>query len=184
MPPSISLSDRAGRLFDYWTRLRNGDILPNLSSFDPLEFPDLMPNLWLAGWQHDIGDFVYRIAGDAILTTHDQPMHRRSLSDLYSPAFAKLLQERFLRLCSEPCLYHARGTIYVRIGRYGVGERLILPFMDRDATTPVVLGLTDYSFSPRPGDEPVDPNAVVRRFLSADGAVLSIERVHLPQEVE
>ena len=143
-----------------------------------------MPYLWLAGWQHELGDFVYRIAGDTILTTHDRPMHRRSLREVYSPAFAKLLQDRFLRLCSETCLYHARGTIYVRIGRYGLGERLILPFTDRDETTPVVLGFTEYSVPPRPGDELVETNAVVRRFISADGTVISSERKELPTEEE
>lgn len=177
-----SSSDRIGRLFSYWTALRPDGGVPNIASFDPLEVPDLLPNLWMAAWQDEHEDFVYRVAGDAILTFHDRPMHRRRLHEIYPKPLARTLRDRFRLICAEPCLYHSRGTIYILINRYGVGERLILPFVDRDATTPVILGLTDYqvvSRTARQGDDTMDRNVEIRSFLTLDGTVISSERAEI-----
>lgn len=182
----MSSSDRITRLFRYWTELRVEGDLPGIASFDPLHLPDLLPSLWLVAWDEKIGDFVYRIAGDYILRTHDQPMHRRSLREIYPPQLADHLRERFTLLCSDRCLYHSRGTIYIRINRYGLGERLILPFRDRDGVTPVVLGCTDYNVAARTssGEEDLPHRDVeIRTFLSLDGEVLSSERKQIASEL-
>ncbi|WP_420565787.1 PAS domain-containing protein [Thalassobaculum sp.] len=177
-----SSSDRIGRLFRYWTELRTDGAVPGIATFDPLHVADLMPNLWMAGWKEEVGDFVYRVAGDAILTTVDRPMHHRSLREIYPAALADRLRERFTRVCGTPCLYHAKGTIYLRIGRYGAGERLILPFRDRDGSTPVVLGCTDYQFvaqSGRIGAGADEDLVEIVNFLTLDGEPMLQDRAVL-----
>ncbi|SDF06123.1 PAS domain-containing protein [Thalassobaculum litoreum] len=173
-----SSSERIGRLFRYWTALRSRGGVPGIAAFDPLQVADLMPNLWMAGWKEDVGDFVYRVAGDAILTTNGRPMHRRSLHEIYPECLAANLRDRFTRICAERCIYHSTGTVYIRIGRYGVGERLILPFLDRDGSGPVVLGCTDYrviSSADRSGTVPGEDDVEIRRFLTLDGDPIASE---------
>lgn len=173
-----SSSDRIGRLFSYWTDLRDGGSVPTLTDFDPLHLPDLLPNLWMAGWQQDAKDFVYRVAGDAILNTHARPMHRRSLQEIYPGRLGDHLRDRFTRLCAEPCLFHSVGTVYILISRYGVGERLILPLRDRDGVTPVVLGCTDYHVVASAGARAAEyphGDTEIRRFLTLDGDVIATD---------
>ncbi len=182
-----SSSDRISRLFSYWSQLRRDGDVPSIDAFDPLQVPDLMPNLWMAAWKDDAADFVYRIAGDAILTTHDRPMHHRSLREIYPEELAANLRERFQRICAEPCIYHSAGTVYLRISRYGLGERLILPFRDRDGSTPVVLGCTDYRVIARTSlttTDPADRIVELRSILSLDGTLISSEQAELAKPTD
>ena len=180
-----SSSNQIVRLFSYWTDLRNGGSVPTLADLDPAHVTDLLPNIWMAGWQDDAEDFVYRIAGDAILSANARPMHRRSLQEIYPAGLASLLRERYTRLCAEPCVYHSVGTIYTLIGRYGLGERLVLPLLDRDGQTPVVLGCCDYrivvtSAGARTPD--IRPsNTEICRYLTLDGDVISSETRNIEQ---
>lgn len=172
----ISSSEPIGRLFRYWTRLRNNGDVPGIETFDPLQVPDLLPNLWLAGWQDEVGDFVYRVAGDVILATNDRPMHRRSLREIYPETLARNLRDQFTLICAEPCVYHSKGPVYIRINRYGMGERLILPFRGRDGSSPVVLGCTDYHIltqADRQGAAAGGITVEQRSFLTLDGDVIS-----------
>ena len=106
-----SSSDRIGRLFRYWTELRTDGAVPGIATFDPLHVADLMPNLWMAGWKQEVGDFVYRVAGDAILTTVDRPMHHRSLREIYPAALADRLRERHVKNRAGPGAARRRPTL-------------------------------------------------------------------------
>jgi|GEM_PF-1979925 len=179
MSLSITSNENIGRVFDYWSELRAGGQVPSISEFDPLRVHDLLANIWLAAWSDSEEDFVYRIAGEAILNTHNRAMHNRPLHAIYDMPMSGYLRDRFLRVSTEPCAYHARGTVYLRLDRLGSGERLILPMVDRDRTTPMVLGCTVYSFlSDRKQlpDDLLDGKSEVRSFLCLDGSVISSDR--------
>lgn len=181
MSLAVTSNDKINRLYDYWSALRAGDRLPCLEDFDPLRVPDLLPNIWLLGWQEENGDFVCRIAGEAVLLAHKRPMHHRSLSQIYGSSHGTALRERYRRVCSEPCAYHVVGLIYTKIDRFGLGERLILPLLDRDGRTPLILGCSLYFPATDSRDLPDGPSGgthYIRTFLGLDGQVLSRERVN------
>src|SRR3546814_12310908 len=51
------------RLYEYWCSRCQGGALPSRRDIDPLDIPDLLPNLFLLDVIGDAEDFVFRLAG-------------------------------------------------------------------------------------------------------------------------
>jgi hypothetical protein len=51
----------------YWQSKRRGEALPSWSDIDPTEIPTLLPNLIVAGIEHDPLHIYYRLAGTLIV---------------------------------------------------------------------------------------------------------------------
>src|SRR3546814_2463406 len=54
------------RLYEYWCSRCQGGALPSRRDIDPLDIPDLLPNLFLLDVIGDAEDFVFRLAGSRV----------------------------------------------------------------------------------------------------------------------
>jgi hypothetical protein len=58
---------RLQRLHQYWQDIHPTDGLPGRQHFDPIDIPDLLPNLWLLEVQREPFRVRYRLAGTSIV---------------------------------------------------------------------------------------------------------------------
>lgn len=175
MPFPFSDDSRISRFYDYWNSLRAGGAVPGQRVFDPAEIGPLLPNIWIARWDQAERDFVYRLAGEQVLTSLNRPLRLRTLRDAYGEDSAAVLRERYQQVCAKPAILHAHGNIYEDVGRHGVGERLILPMRDCDGRPTTVIGCSFFTTGPWPrenGAEPASARPEIRSFLTLDAEPL------------
>jgi len=56
-------------LVNYWQARRNGDAAPARSSIDPMDFPQLLPQVFMLG-RRGPGDYVFRLVGGFVAEIH------------------------------------------------------------------------------------------------------------------
>jgi hypothetical protein len=125
-------------------------------------------------WEDESRDFVYRLAGENILSMFPEPIRHKTLAGVYGPDVSAMLRGRYQTICRTPVAFYARGQVYLHLGRYGTGERLALPLADSHGRPRIVLGCTVYSSVvwPQSVDRvaPADPG--VNLFTTLDGVPL------------
>lgn len=165
---------RIDQFYDYWNGLRECGRLPTLADFDPAEIGLLLPSIWKMRWEDDARDFVYRLAGEEILKMFTTPLRHRPLGAIYAPEISETLRKRYQTICRTPVAFYARGHVYSHLGRYGSGERLVLPLTDSHGRPRIVIGCTVYTTSqwPNPATRPVDQEADLNLFTSLEGEPL------------
>jgi hypothetical protein len=132
-------------LYAYWRALgaRDGG-LPRLQSFDPLNLPRLLPNIWVLEVAPDSHRFRMRLAGENINAIYGHNVGGHFFADIFDPADVPTIVQRYSRALCEPAIYHATGYVYAAAGRYSPGERLGLPMLGREGATNTLLGGTIY----------------------------------------
>lgn len=132
-------------LYDYWRELGNqSGGLPSLQSFDALQLPRILSNIWIVEVETESRRFRMRLAGENINAIYRRNIGGKYFADLFDPADLPTIVERYSRALTEPAIYHATGHVYAAAGRYCIGERLGLPMLDRGGGTSILLGGTVY----------------------------------------
>lgn len=171
---------RISELYDYWSGLRTSRNPPSIRDFDPIDVAALLKNIWMARWEPDVQDFVYRLAGENVLSANRRPMRHMALTEIFDAPIAAMLRTRYQQVCATPAIYHIRGMIYVRLERYGAGERLILPMLDIHGQPTMVLGCTIYgagSWHTEGRRSAMNSEPSVAVLLSLDGQPLPQDQV-------
>jgi hypothetical protein len=66
--------------------------------------------------------------------------------------YERVFQKR-RRVVTEPCIAVGTGHVFLHAGRYGLGERVILPLSSDGAVGDGVLGATTYDLSKPLGND-------------------------------
>src|SRR3546814_12116428 len=74
------------RLYEYWCSRCQGGALPSRRDIDPLDIPDLLPNLFLLDVIGDAEDFVFRLAGSRVEEAFSMSLRGRSLAEIHKAA--------------------------------------------------------------------------------------------------
>jgi hypothetical protein len=164
--------ERIGRFYGYWSGLRQGAAVPSVRVFDPIDIAPLLQYIWLARWDEEKQDFVYRLAGESVLAANRRQMRHQSLAEIYGDKTASRLRSRYQRICSTPLLFHSSGSVYDHLNRFGNGERLVLPLSDEAGRRTVVVGCTIYAVNHRAIDQATNTEILLpptNAFFSLDG---------------
>src|SRR6185436_4847415 len=94
-------------LYAYWRALgaRDGG-LPRLQSFDPLNLPRLLPNIWILEVAADSHRFRMRLAGENINAIYGHNVGGHFFADIFDPADVPTIVQRYSRALCEPAIYH------------------------------------------------------------------------------
>jgi hypothetical protein len=132
-------------LYDYWLELAGAaDGLPPVQSFDPLNLPKLLPNLWIIEVEPATRRFRMRLTGENINAIYGRSIAGQYFQDVFQPGDVEIIVARYTRALSEPAIFHAGGMVYAAGGNLTVGERLGLPMLGREGRTSTLLGATVY----------------------------------------
>jgi hypothetical protein len=143
-------------LYDYWVSLaEEAGGLPPVQSFDPLNLPKLLPNLWILEVEPATNRFRMRLTGENINAIYGRSIAGLYFKDVFQPGDVEIIVARYTRALTEPAIFHASGQVYAAGGSLTVGERLGLPMLGREGRTNILLGATIYR-------SPLDKIASVR----------------------
>jgi len=148
----------------YWDSLRRGRPLPGWRDIDPVDLRHHLPIVW--AWKYDRAAdlFTGRLAGEAITAVFGESLRNRSLEDFFKDRCPEDIREQFHRVVDEPALYVGRGAVFDYAGRYGSGERIIMPLADDGTYADGLLGATTYAFA-RSGDPAVPHSRELIQFF-------------------
>lgn len=142
--PNIS-DERLIQFMNYWHEKRNGELVPNYHDIDPLDIVPVLPYIWIFEWMPEEQDFQCRLAGEEIKEIQKTNIVGKWLKDLQSEEVASFMREQYLETINRPAMGYTVGPVYLRtIGRSGKGERVFLPFKNKDGQTTIVAGVTMY----------------------------------------
>ena len=113
-------------LYDYWERSRPGERLPGRQHLDPLDIPDLLPNLLLIDVLSP-DDYRYRLVGTALARRVGRDTTGLSIIDAYPDDSWEEIHPDYLYVLDErrPCL---RWTAVKDMkGKSQAYQRLLLP---------------------------------------------------------
>jgi hypothetical protein len=143
--PPILADARLQSLYDYWRALGvQAGGLPSVQSFDPLDLPKLLPNIWILEVAPDTHRFRMRLAGESINAVYGRNIGGHYFSDVFEPSEVEMVVARYTRALNEPAIVRAVGAVYSAAGRFSLGERAAFPMLGRSGFTDTMLGLTVY----------------------------------------
>lgn len=129
-------------LADYWLRIQPAARLPGRQHFDPVDVPDLLPNIFLIDVAPGAADFTYRLVGSRVVEFFGRDLTGKSfVSAFIRPKVANA----YIDLCDavktrQPRWRRGR-TAFVPTREYAEIERVYLPFAADGDTVDMVLGL-------------------------------------------
>jgi hypothetical protein len=148
----------------YWDSLRRGRVLPGWRDVDPVDLRCHLPIVW--AWKYDRAAdlFTGRLAGEAITAVFGESLRNRSLEDFFKDRSYEDIRKQFHRVVDEPALYVGRGAVFDYAGRYGSGERIIMPLADDGTHADGLLGATTYAFA-KPSDPAMSQSRELIQFF-------------------
>ena len=136
-------------LFDYWRSIHPESGLPGRGDFDPVDIPELLPNVWMVDVARAPLRFRFRVIGTEIVKFTDHDHTGRWLDEVYkgfteSPAFG------FYRDCVEDRRANYRkGRARIRNTPQSIeAEQLTLPLATNGRDVDILLMMTLYADLP------------------------------------
>lgn len=129
-------------LFEHWDAIRDGTLMPSRAALDPTTMPYSLPYIWMGDVNGACGDFIYRLAGEALNTLHGRSLKGCSIAEVVPIARRHLICARFERAVGTPAVVYNFGQVYAELAHHYLGERLILPLGRPDGTVTQLIGAT------------------------------------------
>lgn len=140
-----SYCEEVRRLADYWKRIHPAEGLPGRNDLDPLDIPDLLPNVWLVDVERSPWRFRVRLIGTAIVRFVGVDHTGQWMHEVF-PDFEKTGAYRDLVTCAaggRPVACTAR-VISNPERTYARAQRIHLPLATDGRTPDMILSLTQY----------------------------------------
>mgnify|MGYP000159200712 FL=1 len=143
-------------LFDYWRSIHPdpahpGAGLPGRQHFDPMDIPQLLPNIWMMDVEREPLRFRLRLVGTEIVKFSGRDATGQWLDEIFTD-YEKTDAYRFHRACAlsgEPG--YRKGSVLSNPERdYIEAERLYLPLAEDGKTVDILLVITLYDGTPPP----------------------------------
>jgi hypothetical protein len=151
----------------WWLSAYKPRRLPSRTEIDLNAIRHALPYVWLIEYLPDEDAFQYRLAGEHVNEVFGYSLRGKRLRDVIEPSMLEIVRGRFLHALNTPGAVHAVGRVYMRVGGYREGERLILPLSDDGVNGTHLFGVTDYGRGRRDDwEKPLE--YMNERFLEID----------------
>ena len=141
--------DKVRTLYDYWCSISPPGQVPGRQHFDPLDVPELLPNLWLIEVHRDPLRFLLRLVGSRIEEYAGERLTGLWFAQrLSGPALQQVnLALQAVIDSKEPSW--RRGKPRIRWEKsYLEIERLYLPLAEDGVNVDMILAITEYHRTP------------------------------------
>ena len=134
----------------HWNAARGEHSLPAWGDIDAVALRRLLPFIW--AWRYDAARQTYigRLAGEEVTAVVGVNVRNRAIEDCFSAAALPVIRARLDAVRVGPSVMYGNGTVYVRHGYTGSGERIILPLASDHQHADGVIGATYYRFAIKP----------------------------------
>lgn len=145
VPADNTPNPRLARLIDYWREIAPGpDLLPGRRHFDPMQVPELLPNLWLVDVECGTPNrYRYRLVGGALIDAGG-PMRAGmfvdELGDLIDQVAAHAAFDGVI--ATRQPEWRRGAPIVKHLQFVATLERVLLPLAEDGRTVDMILGMT------------------------------------------
>lgn len=155
--PAVLPDNKLRRLYDYWLSHCGGDCYPSRRDIDPLDIPDLLPNIFLLDVVGDAQDFVFRLAGSLVEDAFSMPLRGKSIAEIQRAAGSPTLVAHHIEVARGGGPRYREGEMLVAGRDHWRIHRLLLPLASDGRTVDVLMGGAVFWLGGRVNDLPADP---------------------------
>ncbi len=149
LPPNAAPKIR--ELFDYWQKIHPEAGLPGRQHFDPLDIPQLLPNIWMIDVKQEPLRFRFRLVGTEIVKFTGRDSTGLCLGEVY-PEYTATEAYRVHCICAqtgEPA--YRKSRVLSNPKRQDIeAERIYLPLARNGEQVDILLVMTLYTGEPSP----------------------------------
>ena len=136
--------------------------MPAFEDIDPIDIPWALRNLYLLRALPG-GDFVYRLAGEALTEQYGGTLKGKRISDLYVARSAQVIQERWQRVVAEPAGCYTDTDHPVDNDTFLAARRVTLPLGADGQAADHVIGIAVFDGIDRADDWKRERGALIRQ---------------------
>ena len=129
---------------EHWNHARGAKKMPAWSDIDPTAIGPQLPIIWSWKYDRETDLFTGRLAGDEIDAIFGKTMRGADMREFFKDMDYEAIYTRNRRVVTEPCLCHCTGLVLIHFGRYGIGERVVMPLAADGEHGDGVFGATVY----------------------------------------
>ncbi|GAB4375953.1 MAG: hypothetical protein Kow00114_39400 [Kiloniellaceae bacterium] len=138
--PAELPDNKLRRLYDYWrARCRNGGC-PSRRDIDPLDIPELLPNLFLLDVIGDAEDFVFRLAGTLVEDVFSMSLRGKSIAVIHKDAGTPVPVAQHIEVARGAGPRYREGMVLVSGREHWKTQRLLLPLSSDGRRIDVLMG--------------------------------------------
>jgi hypothetical protein len=128
----------------HWQAARQGRRMSGWQDIDAVAIGRYLPIVW--SWKYDraTDSFTGRLAGEEITEVFGKSLRGVPMKEFFADWQYDLIFARHKRVVTEPAFAHGTGPVFIHTGRYGSGERIILPLAADGIHGDGLLGATVY----------------------------------------
>lgn len=132
--------DKLQRLFAYWQTLGRDGRIPSRRDIDPVEIPDLLPNIFLLDVVGDAEDFVFRLAGTLVEDAFSMPLRGKSITEIQRLAGTDVPVAHHIEVARGGGPRYREGKMRVAGREHWKIQRLLLPLASDGRAVDVLMG--------------------------------------------
>lgn len=118
--------------------------MPAWEDIRPSAIKLVLPILWSWKFDRATGEFIGRLAGERIQTVFGRVIRNARMSDVFEGHDFLLALRRHTRVAMEPAFFRGRGLVFQHLGRFDIGERIILPLATEGTLADGIIGATAF----------------------------------------
>ena len=144
-PEDLLPADAPGdlrRFVGYWVAQAAGRPMPAFADIDAVDIPWALSRIYVVRALDGGGDFVYRLAGEAINLRYAGSLAGRRISDALAPDSARAVTERWRRVIETRSAYYVDSEHPTSIGSRLRGRRVVLPLGPEGGPPDHIVGMT------------------------------------------
>lgn len=147
----------------HWAAARGDKRMPGWQDIDPAAIVPFLPIVW--SWKYDSATdtFTGRLAGDSIVEAFGESLRGKPMKEFFRGRQYDMMFARHKRVVGEPAFARGTGPVFIHAGRYGHGERVIMPLAADGIHGDGIFGATIYGPNPTG-----PPNEATRQNLVAE----------------
>jgi len=133
----------------YWEQARGGRRMPAWKDIKPEAIAPYLAMIWSWKYDRDTDSFTGRLAGEDIIAAFGSNLRDKPMAVFFADWQYDMIFARHRRVVIEPAFAHGTGAVFIHAGRYGQGERIIMPLAADGMLGDGIIGATLY---PLPAD--------------------------------
>ena len=132
------------QLYNYWRSKRRGDAIPRRADIDPIEMPNLMPNLLIADIEYDPFRVKYRLVGTRVVQMTGYEFTGKYLDEIALPDDEGLFLECYQVACESKMPVTDRIKWHLAPDTTEEYDICILPLSDDGISVNIALAIECY----------------------------------------
>jgi len=155
--PGVLPDNKLRRLYDYWHSRCRGDSYPSRRDIDPLDIPELLPNVFLLDVVGDAEDFVFRLAGTLVEDAFSMPLRGKSITVIQRDAGTPIPVAQHIEVARGAGPRYREGIVLVAGREHWKTQRLLLPLSSDGRRVDVLMGGAIFLLGDRINEMTADP---------------------------